>query len=114
MVEEIRKRVRDSGSFAFETTLSGVRYARLIPRWRAAGYHVKLVFLSLAGPDLAVARVAARVRQGGHDVPEDAIRRRFASGLRNFESLYKPLVNSWVVYDNSGPVPRLVGEQDNP
>jgi predicted ABC-type ATPase len=74
---------------------------------------VKLIFLSLAGPDLAVARVAARVRQGGHDVPEDAIRRRFESGLRNFERFYKPLVDSWVVYDNSGPIPRRLTAGEN-
>jgi predicted ABC-type ATPase len=71
MVEEIRRWVRDGSSFAFETTLSGLRYARLIPRWRALGYHVKLIFLSLARPELAVARVAARVKQGGHRVPQD-------------------------------------------
>ena len=112
MVEEIRRRVRAGRSFAFETTLSGVRYARLIPRWRALGYRVKLIFLSLASPELAVARVAARVRQGGHDVPEEVIRRRFDSRLRNFEHVYKPLVDSWVLYDNSGLAPRPVGGED--
>jgi len=114
MVEEIRRRVRDRRSFAFETTLSGVRYARLIPPWRALGYHVKLVFLSLASPDLAVARVATRVRQGGHDVPEQVIRRRFDGGLRNFDRVYKGLVSSWVLYDNSGPAPRRVTAGENP
>jgi predicted ABC-type ATPase len=113
MVGEIRRRVRAGRSFAFETTLSGVRYARLIPRWRALGYHVKLIFLSLASPELAVARVAARVRQRGHDVSEEVIHRRFDSGLRNFERVYKPLVDSWVLYDNSGPSFRLVDEGDN-
>lgn len=74
---------------------------------------VKLVFLSLPDPDVAVARVAARVSQGGHNVPEDVIRRRFGQGLRNLESIYKPLVDAWILYDNSGSVPRLIdwGEQ---
>jgi predicted ABC-type ATPase len=114
MVEEIRRRVRAGRSFAFETTLSGVRYARLISRWRALGYRVKLIYLSLSSADLAVARVGARVSQGGHDVPEEVIRRRFDSGLRNFEQVYKPLVDRWAAYDNTGPVPRLTAEGGNP
>jgi len=66
---------------------------------------VKLIYLSLPTADLAVARVAARVRQGGHDVPEDVIRRRFEAGLTNFHGLYRSLVDSWILYENSGPVP---------
>lgn len=114
MVQEIHRRVRAGESFAFETTLSGRSYAGLIPRWRAAGYEVKLIFLSLPTADLAVARVAARAAQGGHDVPEDVIRRRFDVGLRNFEHMYQALVNSWVLYDNSGPTPRLLGSGEKP
>lgn len=114
MLAEIARRVRAGESFAFETTLSGRTYARLIPRWRSMGYHVKLIFLSLPGPDLAVARVAARAAQGGHGVPEDVVRRRFHAGLRHFETIYKSLVNSWALYDNSGPIPELVTMGDNP
>lgn len=113
MLEEIKRRVRAGSSFAFETTLSGRSYARMIPRWRAAGYHVKLIFLSLPTVDLAIARVAARVAQGGHNVSEASIRRRFGSGLRQFHNLYQPLVNSWVLYDNSGIKPRMVASGDN-
>ncbi len=98
----------------FETTLSGRNYARLIPRWRAADYHVKLIFLTLPSVELAVSRVAARVAQGGHAVAEELVRRRFGAGLRNFEDVYRTLVNSWVVYDNSGPTPRLIASGDNP
>ena len=114
MLEEIRRRVRGGLSFAFETTLAGRNYARQIPRWRAAGYYVKLVFLSLPTSDLASARVAARAAQGGHDVPEEVVRRRFSVGFRNFESLYRELVNSWVLCDNSGPTPRLLDAGENP
>ena len=114
MLEEIHRRVRQGASFAFETTLAGRNYARWIPRWRAAGYHVKLIFLSLPTADLAAARVAARVANGGHDVPETVVRRRFDAGLRNFKTLYQGLVNSWVLYDNSGPTPRLLAAGDNP
>jgi predicted ABC-type ATPase len=108
LLQEIDRRVRARDSFAFETTLSGHNYARLIPRWQAAGYHVKFIFLGLPSADLAVERVAARVAQGGHDVPEEVIRRRFAAGLRNLEGLYQRLVDSWVLYDNSGPIPQRI------
>lgn len=108
MLAEIKLRVRSGRSFAFETTLSGRHYAQLIPAWRGAGYHVKLIFLNLPTPELAVARVAARVAQGGHNVAESVIRRRFNSGIRNFSELYRPLVNSWEWYDNSGITPQLI------
>lgn len=114
MLQEIHRRVRAGESFAFETTLSGRSYARLIPRWREVGYHVKLIFLSLPSADLAVARVSARVAQGGHDIREQVIRRRFDAGLRNFEGVYRALVDSWVLYDNSGPTPLPVASGDNP
>jgi predicted ABC-type ATPase len=114
LLQEIDRRVLARESFAFETTLSGHNYARLIPRWQAAGYHVKLIFLSLSSPDLAVERVGARVAQGGHDVPEEVIRRRFDAGLRNLKGLYQGLVDSWVLYDNAGPTPQRIASGDNP
>lgn len=101
MVQEIATRVRRRENFAFETTLSGIRYARLIPQWRKKGFSVKLVFLKLPNPEMAIARVAARKAQGGHAVPEEVIRRRFVAGWRNFQEIYKPLVNAWVLYDNA-------------
>jgi predicted ABC-type ATPase len=114
MLQEINRRVEAGESFAFETTLSGRNYARAIPRWRAAGYYVKLVFLSLPSADLAVARVLTRTAQGGHSVPEEVIRRRFDAGLQNFQRLYRRLVDRWVLYDNSGPKPRRIAAGDNP
>jgi len=113
MLAEISRRVRQRESFAFETTLAGRGYARRITRWRGMGYEVKLVFLSLPSAELAVARVKARVAQGGHDVPEDVVRRRFDVGWRNFEKVYRGLVSSWVVYDNAGPRPRIVASGEN-
>lgn len=102
MLEEIGQRVAHRRSFAFETTLSGRGYAHKIREWQALGYHVKLIFLSLPNADMAVARVTARVIQGGHNVPEETIRRRFKAGLENLDVMYKPLVNAWMLYDNSG------------
>jgi len=89
MVREISTLVRRRESFSFETTLSGLRYARLIPQWRKKGFSVKLIFLKLPNPEMAIARVAARIAQGGHAVPEEVIRRRFVAGWRNFQQIYK-------------------------
>ena len=114
MLNEIERRVRKGDSFAFETTLSGQLYARLIPRWRRAGYRVRLIYLSLPDPEIAIARVATRVAQGGHNVASAVICRRFLSGLRNFQDVYLGLVDRWWWYDNSGSVPQLISEGSNP
>lgn len=114
MLKEIKTHVLHGDSFAFETTLSGRGYARMIPEWQAAGYRVKLIFLSLPSVEMAIDRVATRVVQGGHNVPEDVIKRRFLAGLNNFHTVYKPLVNAWVLYDNSQETPILLkkGKQE--
>jgi predicted ABC-type ATPase len=114
MLAELREAVARSESFAFETTLAGVAYLRHIREWRERGYHVSLFFLRLPNPEVAIARVASRVRQGGHDIPEDVIRRRFAAGLRNLEKAYKAAVNAWAVYDNAGRSPILLEWGENP
>ncbi len=113
MLEEIFHHVHRGDSFAFETTLSGRGYARHISAWRREGFTVKLFYLRLASPELAVARVEQRVKAGGHNVPEETIRRRFAAGLRNFKIIYKPIVDEWVIYDNSSQTPILVEEGVN-
>jgi len=113
MLEEIDLSARRGESFAFETTLSGLGYLRQIERWRAQGYRIGLIFLSLPDADTAVARVASRVRQGGHDIPEPVVRRRFASGLRNLRNRYKLAVDEWALYDNSGAEPVLVEWGEN-
>lgn len=108
MLEEINEHFQQRKNFAFETTLAGRTYARMIPGWQKAGYSVKLFFLALPSPEIAMARVAERVRQGGHDVPEKTIRRRFTSGQINFSSLYRGLVDAWALYDNAGDEPQLI------
>ena len=110
MLKEIESHVRRGESFAFETTLSGRHYMQMIPRWQNVGYRVKLVFLYLPDVAIAIGRVRVRVKQGGHSVPEDIIRRRYETGWRNFQEVYKNLVDTWVLYDNSGERPVLVDE----
>lgn len=113
MLEEIHRYANAGTSFAFETTLSGRGYVSLVRDWQARGYQVHLVFLSLPSAEFAAERVAVRVAQGGHDIPREVIARRFVKGWDNFEQVYRPLVNSWQLFDNSGSEPRLVSEGDN-
>ena len=114
MLQEISAHARRGESFAFETTLAGVGCLAHIKAWRAAGYHVSLFFLALPDAEVAIARVAERVRQGGHNIPEGVIRRRFAAGLRNLENAYKPAVDAWAKYDNVGESPILLEWGENP
>lgn len=108
MLEEIRSHVQKGESFAFETTLSGRQFARMIPKWQEIGYRVKLVFLRLESVDIAIKRVRVRVRQGGHNIPKDVIYRRFEAGKKNFEEVYKKLVDAWIIFNNSGEKPLFI------
>ena len=110
MLRLIGDYVRKGESFAFETTLSGRSYARMIPNWQAQGYWVRLCFLRLPSADMAVARVRNRVREGGHNVGEGVVRRRFDAGWRNFQQIYRDIVNDWMVYDATEEFPKLVAE----
>ena len=99
MIEEIDRLVEQRKSFAFETTLSGKGYAKKLAVWSALGYEITVVFLKLPSVCHAIKRVRARVTQGGHDIPESVIRRRFDAGWKNFETIYKNLVSTWYVLD---------------
>ena len=110
MVERIRECVEQRLDFSVESTLAGRTYANLIRQWKQAGYVVKIVFLRLDSPEMAVARVQHRVRMGGHNIPEPVIRRRFEQGWSNFQNIYKPLVDSWQVYDAMKTPPILIEE----
>ena len=101
MLARIRELAETGTSFAFETTLSGRGYLRMIPRWQASGYRVTLHFLKLPDPEIAIRRVRHRTRLGGHAIPDATIRRRFARGWFRFEDYYKSIVDHWVLYDAS-------------
>jgi len=113
MLKEIADSVSQNQSFAFETTLSGLNYIQHIQCWRQQGYLVSLYFLSLPSAELAIDRVAFRVKQGGHSIPEVIIRRRFAAGQRNFEQHYQQIVNNWALYNNAGEIPELLSWGEN-
>ena len=107
-LQQIGEHVRRGDSFAFETTLSGRGHARRSPYWRTLGYRVELLFLRLPTPEMAVTRVAHQVSGGGCDVPNTLIIRRFSRGRRNFENVYRDLVDEWRLCDNSGGAPVLL------
>ncbi|MEO6065867.1 MAG: AAA family ATPase [Lysobacterales bacterium] len=108
MLQEIARHIAARESFGFETTLAGKGYAKLIPEWRTLGFSVHLIYLRLPSVQAAIDRVAARVAQGGHDIPQQVIARRFHAGWRNFGQVYSPLVDTWRVFENSGPLPVLM------
>lgn len=109
MLEEIRRLAGERADFAFETTLSGRSYLPMLQGFKDQGYRVYLYFLWLPEVALNLERVAHRVRQGGHNVPEEDVRRRYRRGIANFLHVYRSLADSWIVFDNSGLWPREIG-----
>lgn len=114
MAQAIDAAVAARSDFAVETTLSGRSYLGLISAWKRAGYQVGLFFLKLPDVEMAVERVRIRVRQGGHDIPEVVIRRRFVQGWDNYQHLYRPLASDWRLYDASVLPPTLTESGQNP
>ena len=109
MLARLRFLASRRADFAFESTLASRSFAPWIRRLKQIGYVFHLTFLWLPDPDIAVARVATRVRDGGHDIPDATVRRRYYSGLCNFFRLYRPIADHWRFYDNTGTSgPRLI------
>ena len=108
VLREIDRLIAERADFAFETTLSGLTYVQRLKSWKRAGYRIDIVYLKLSSSRLALRRVAARVRQGGHNVPQADVERRFVRGWDNFQRVYRSLADSWAVYDNSGRAPQLL------
>lgn len=101
MLDRLKELSSREVTFAFETTLASRAFAPWIADLLANGYDFHLIFLTLPSPDLSVARVAGRVHEGGHDIPEAVIRRRFEGSHRNFFVLYRPMATTWKMYDNA-------------
>lgn len=109
MLQRLRELAELRADFAFETTMASKTFAPWLERLRASGYEVNLVFMWLSSPSIAMRRVRARARRGGHDVPLDVIRRRYHRGVYNFARIYQPIADRWRVYDNSAATaPRLI------
>lgn len=108
VIEEIDRMATARWDFGFETTFSGLYHLRRIQAWKRAGYRIEMVYLKLRSSRLALRRIAARVRQGGHHVPKRDVVRRFARSWDNFERVYRPLADAWAIYDNSDREPQLL------
>lgn len=111
VLQEIESYARKGQDFAFETTLSGRSYLRIIRRLKQKGYEVAIFFLWLPKVEIALSRIKRRVRAGGHDIPEATVRRRFQRSLANFFSQYRRIANEWVLFDNSRRLPQKVAFQ---
>lgn len=101
MLDHLHELAAKRRSFAFETTLAARTYAGWLAKLKDSGYAVHLFYYWLDRPELSIQRVAERVKAGGHHVPADTIRRRYSRSVRNFLELYRPVVTTWHVYDNS-------------
>ncbi|MEL6437900.1 MAG: zeta toxin family protein [Cyanobacteria bacterium J06621_8] len=102
MLQRLKTLALERVDFAFETTLAARSFAPFLRQCQAQGYQVNLIYVWLNSIELAINRVALRVASGGHNIPEDVIRRRYTRGRTNFLELYSELANRWQVYDNSG------------
>lgn len=101
MLTRISILMKERRSFAIETTLSTGTYRHLVNRAHAEGYQVILIFFWLPSPELAVQRVSKRVSEGGHNIPTDVIYRRYYRGLDNLFNVFMPIVDAWMIFDNS-------------
>ena len=115
MLQRIDQLVKARATFALETTLAGRAYAQRLRRLKdELGYEVELLYFWLPSADFAVSRVATRVRQGGHNIPEEVMRRRYEAGISNFVKLYSPLADRWLIYDGSWyPCREIIGFENN-
>ena len=107
-LSELDRLAEGKNDFAFESTLSGLTYVNRLTRWKMTGYRLEIVYLRISSPRLALGRIAARVKQGGHNVPRRDVLRRFARSWQNFDRRYRLLADAWSVYDNSGRTAKLL------
>lgn len=114
MLNRINDLIKKGEDFAFETALSTKSYKNLVLKAKQENYQITLLFFWLRAPELAVKRVETRVREGGHNIPEPVIRRRYDNGLKNFFSIFESIVDEWIFIDNSGEPYEIIAQKDLP
>jgi predicted ABC-type ATPase len=112
MIQRLRTLSNSGTDFAFETTLAARNFAGFLRNCKTKGYTINLIYFWLQSPELAIERVQRRVESGGHSIPEDVIRRRYDRGRKNLTSLYLPLCDTWIVYNNSSEALVLVARKN--
>ena len=110
MLKRIQELLNSQSDFAFETTLATKSYVNTIKEAQSKGYYVTLIYFWLSSHELAIERVKERVINGGHNIPEDIIKRRYTNGLRNFSKLYMQHSDFWMLIDNSNPPSNVIAE----
>jgi predicted ABC-type ATPase len=113
VLEQIHSLAKRGVDFGFESTLSGKTYVRFLQGVKRGGYSIHIFFLWINDVELALERIKLRVRNGGHAIPEATVRRRFGRSLANFLRVYKPLADSWTIFDNSGNVPEMIAFEES-
>ena len=113
VLKKIEEYAGKGEDFAFETTLSGKTYLNILKRLKGKGYELHLFFLWVPDVSLSIARIKERVAKGGHNIPSTDVQRRFGRTLKNFVSLYEELMDSWMIFDNSGEKPELIAKGIN-
>jgi len=113
MLEQIHSLAERGVDFGFETTLLGKTYMKLLQGMKKRGYLVHMFFLWITNVELALERIKLRVLNGGDAIPEAIVRRRFGRSLLNFLRVYRPLADSWTIFDNSGDVPRMIAFEES-
>ncbi len=111
VLEQVRSMAEKGFDFAFETTFSGKSYVAFLKKIKNKGYSIHLFFLWAPNTELALARIKQGVTDGGHDVPAADVRRRFNRGIHNPFKFYRPLLDTFMLFDNSGATPRLIAEE---
>src|SRR3989338_3941801 len=111
LLGEIHNLAEKKLDFAFETTLSGKTHTSFLREQKAKGYSIRLFFLWIPSVELAICRIKDRVASGGHDVEDADVRRRFSRSISNLFNLYRSLLDSWYLFDNSTDIPRLIAKE---
>jgi len=113
MLSRIQELMNEGADFAFETTLSTRSYVTMVKKAQEKGYEVSLLYFWLSSPQMAIQRVAKRVSNGGHNIPEDVIKRRYYRGIKNLLKLYMPICNEWTLVDNMDLMPEVIAKSDS-
>jgi predicted ABC-type ATPase len=110
MLSRIKELFAENATFAFESTLASRTFAPMLAEQRGRGYRVNLLYVWVSSPEISLKRVASRVAGGGHNIPEEDVRRRFGRSTANFMTLYRPIADRWMVLNNSGSDAKMVAE----
>lgn len=113
MILRIRELIREKSTFAFETTLTTKSYISILKKAKDIGYNIVLYYFWIDSVELALKRISDRVKKGGHDVPEEAVNRRYFRSLDNLTNLFIPISDYWFILDNTKQVTNKIAEGNN-